>query len=127
MLKFTRVVSFALFLALVLSACNFPSADDESNGTEGSDAVLTAAAQTAEANLTQSAILNPPTIPPTNTAGIPTSTLAVATTSAPPTNPPPTQSCDIADFIEVSPVDSFFVVQNHTAHGFLFDSMENSA
>jgi hypothetical protein len=99
MSKITRLVSLALFFVLVLSACNLPSATDEAEETAGADAVLTAAAQTVEANMTQAAILNPPTVPPTSTVGFPTSTLAIATTSVPPTNPPPTQTCDVADFV----------------------------
>ena len=97
MSKIARLVSFATILMLVMSGCNLPS---NATPTQGADAVLTAAAQTVEANQTQAAILNPPTIPPTQTLGFPTSTLAVATTSAPPTNPPPTQSCDLMQFIE---------------------------
>jgi hypothetical protein len=53
-----------------------------------------------EANMTQAAILNPPTIPPTNTPGFATSTLAIATTSVAPTSPPATESCDVAQFID---------------------------
>ena len=98
--KFTRIVSLALLLALVLSACNLPSAADNAEATQNADALLTSAAQTVAANQTQAAFLNPPTVPPTSTVGIPTSTLAVATTSAPPTNPPATQPCDIAQFID---------------------------
>ena len=99
MYRATRIVSFALFFILVLSACNLPSASD-AEATQGADTLLTAAAQTVVANQTQSAILNPPTIPPTSTVGIPTSTLAIATTSIPPTSPPPTQTCDVAQFID---------------------------
>jgi hypothetical protein len=100
MLKTTRLASILLALVVGISACNLPS--NAATPTQGSQDVLTAAAQTVEANMTQSAILNPPTIPPTSTAGIPTSTLAVAvaTTSAPATSPPPTQSCDVAQFID---------------------------
>lgn len=100
MLKYTRIISLALFLTLVLSACNLPSAADNAEATQGAEALLTSAAQTVIANQTQAAFLNPPTIPPTSTVGIATSTLAVATTSAPPTNPPPTQTCDVAQFID---------------------------
>jgi len=100
MLKMTRIVSFAIFLSLVLSACNLPSVADNAEATQGAEALLTSAAQTVEANQTQAAILNPPTVPPTSTGGIPTSTLAIATTSVPPTSPPPTQTCDVAQFID---------------------------
>lgn len=97
MLKTTRLAFILLALVVGISACNLPS---NATPTQGADDILTAAAQTVEANLTQSAILNPPTIPPTSTAGIATSTLAVATTSVAPTSPPPTQSCDVAQFID---------------------------
>ena len=99
MFKTARLVSILFALVFGISACNFPT-NPTQTPTQGADAVLTAAAQTVEANLTQSAILNPPTIPPTSTPGIATSTLVVATTSAPSTNPPPTQTCDVAQFID---------------------------
>jgi hypothetical protein len=97
MSKFTRLLSIALLLVVVLSACNLPSTPVE---TEGADSVLTAAAQTVEANLTQAAILNPPTVPviPTSTTAPPTSTLAVSTnTQSGATNTP---ICDQAQFIK---------------------------
>ena len=97
MLKTTRLASIFLALVVGISACNLPS---NATPTQGAQDVLTAAAQTVEANMTQSAILNPPTIPPTSAVGIPTSTLAVANTSAPPTSLPPTQTCDVAQFID---------------------------
>jgi hypothetical protein len=92
-----RLVSILLIFMMGVSACNLPS--NAATPTADADVVLTAAAQTVEANMTQSAILNPPTIPPTSTAGFPTSTLAIAT-SAPPTSVPPTQSCDVAQFVD---------------------------
>ena len=96
MSKLARLVSITLFLALVLSACNLPSTTQE---TEGADAVLTAAAQTVEANLTQAAILNPPTVPviPTSTTAPPTVTLAAPTNTKPVATA--TQNCDDADFV----------------------------
>jgi hypothetical protein len=97
MSKTTRLASILLVLVVGLSACNLPS---NVTPTPGANAVLTAAAQTVEANKTQGAILNPPTIPPTNALGFSTSTLAVATTSVAPTSAPPTQICDVAQFIE---------------------------
>lgn len=99
MSKTAWLVSIHLFLAIVISACNLPS--NAATPTQGAEGVLTAAAQTVEANMTRSAILNPPTVPPTSTLGvsIPTSTLAVST-SVPPTSPPPTQTCDVAEFID---------------------------
>jgi hypothetical protein len=97
MIKTTRLVPIFLALVVSLSACNLPS---NMTPTSAADVVLTSAAQTVEANQTQAAILNPPTIPPTNTAGFATSTLTIATSSVPPTSPPPTQSCDLAQFVD---------------------------
>lgn len=97
MTKTTHLASVLLVLVIALSACNLPS---NATPTQGADAVLTFAAQTVEANMTQAAILNPPTVPPTSTANFLTSTLAVSTTSAAPTSPPPTQTCDVAQFID---------------------------
>jgi hypothetical protein len=99
MLKTTRLASILLIIMLGISACNLPSNAD-ATPTQGADAVLTAAAQTVEANLTQAAILNPPTVPviPTSTAGSPTVTLAVTTNTQPvATN---TQICDLALFVK---------------------------
>ena len=95
--KATRLIPVFLALVVILSACNLPS----SNVTPTAEAnlVLTSAAQTVEANMTQAAILNPPTIPPTSTLGFATATQAFATSVAP-TSPPPTQSCDVAQFID---------------------------
>lgn len=95
-----KLLGMFLLLALALPACNLPS---KAPPTEGADTVLTAAAQTVEANLTQAAILNPPTLPPTSPAATPapTITLAVPTTSIPPSlTPPPTTPCDVAQFID---------------------------
>lgn len=99
MSKSVRLASILLILVFGITACNLPS---NATPTHGADAVLTAAAQTVEANLTQVAILNPPTIPPTSTAGISTSTLAVSeNTSVPPTSvPSATQACDVAQFVD---------------------------
>jgi len=97
MSKTPRLVSIILFLALLLSACNLPASTQE---PEGAGAVLTAAAQTVEASLTQSAQQNTPTVPviPTSTLAIPTFTLAVSTNTQPAaTN---TSTCDLAQFIK---------------------------
>jgi hypothetical protein len=99
MSKTAWLAPILLTLILGISACNLPS-NAEATSTQGADAVLTAAAQTVEANLTQDAILNPPTVPviPTSTTGPPTSTLAVSTnTQAAATS---TQTCDLAQFIK---------------------------
>jgi hypothetical protein len=97
MTKTTRLASIFLVLVVGLSACNLPS---NVTPTQGVDVVLTSAAQTVEANMTQAAILNPPTVPPTSTANFLTTTLAVSTTSVIATSIPPTQTCDVAQFID---------------------------
>jgi len=96
MSKIAQFVSTILFIVLILSACNLPANSDEN--TRDADVALTAAAQTIEANLTQAAILNPPTVPPTQTLSIATSTLAISTsTQSVPTSTP---LCDLAQFIK---------------------------
>ena len=97
MTKTTRLASIFLVLLVGLSACNLPS---NVTPTQGVDIVLTSAAQTVEANMTQAAILNPPTVPATTTASFLTTSLAVSTTSVVATSPPPTQTCDVAQFID---------------------------
>jgi hypothetical protein len=97
MTKTIRLASIFLVLLVGLSACNLPS---NVTPTQGVDIVLTSAAQTVEANMTQAAILNPPTVPATSTVNFLTSTLAVSTTSVVTTSPPPTQTCDVAQFID---------------------------
>lgn len=91
------LVSILLSLLLGMSACNLPS---NATPTHGADVALTSAAQTVEANMTQAAILNPPTIPPTSTLGFSTATLAIATTRVPANTAVPTQTCDVAQFID---------------------------
>jgi len=112
MSRTVRFVSILLSLLFGISACNLPS---NTTPTAGVNMALTYAAQTVEANMTQAAILNPPTIPATSTPGFPTATLAIATTRVPPTNPPPTQSCDIAQFVDdVSIPDGTVLAPNET-------------
>jgi len=102
MSKSTRLVSILLFLALVLSACNLPG-----NATEepdGAQAVLTAAAQTVEANLTQAAVQNPTTQPtfavvPTSTIAAPTVTLAGPSPTSIAPVATATSDCDDGDFV----------------------------
>ena len=100
MFKSPRLVGLILFLALVLVACNLPGGTQEPE-EQGAEAVLTAAALTVEANLTQAAIQSPPTVPvvPTSTTAPPTVTLAVSspTTGAPAATA--TSDCDDADFV----------------------------
>ncbi len=99
MSKPSRLVSIILFLVLILSACNLPPNTQEETGS--ASAVLTAAAQTVEVSLTQSAAQNTPTVAvlPTSTIAPPTVTLAVA---SPTINVPAataTQDCDNGDFV----------------------------
>jgi len=96
--KTARLASIFIVLIVGLSACNLPS--NAITPTSAADVVLTSAAQTVEANMTQGAILNPPTVPPTSTLNFLTSTLAVSNTSAVPTSPPPTDTCDVAQFVD---------------------------
>jgi hypothetical protein len=99
----SRFLSIILFLALTLSACNLPASTQES---EGPGAVLTAAAQTVEANLTQLAVQNTATVSVqlTNTPALATITSAAASPAvASPTSGAPaatsTSDCDNADFV----------------------------
>lgn len=97
MSKFSRTNLIGAFLLLALAACNLPSGSPD---TESSDAILTAAAETVAANLTEAAVLNPPTIPVlvTNTP------LSTSTQPAPATNQPATSTttpiCDLASFVK---------------------------
>jgi len=98
MSRSVKFVSILLSLLFGVSACNLPS---RATPTQGVDVALTSAAQTVAVNMTQAAILNPPTIPPTSTLVFVTPSLAIATTRAPAaTAPPPTQSCDVAQFVD---------------------------
>ena len=99
----SRLFSIILFLALALSACNLPASTEE---PEGPGAVLTAAAQTVEANLTQLAVQSSPTVSvqPINATATATATLAaVSPVAASPTGGAPaasaTSDCDNADFV----------------------------
>jgi len=97
MSRSVRFIPILLSLLFGVSACNLPS---RATPTQGADVALTSAAQTVAVNMTQAAILNPPTIPPTSTLGFSTATLAIATTRVPATSAPPTQSCDVAQFVD---------------------------
>lgn len=94
----SRLLSIILFLALALNACNLPASTRE---PEGPGAVLTAAAQTVEANLTQLAVQNTPTITiqPTSTTTAATATLAAASPTGAAPGVTVTQNCDNADFV----------------------------
>jgi hypothetical protein len=100
MSKILRLISLILLLSLALSACNLPGKAQEA---EGPGAVLTAAAQTVEANLTQLAAQITPTAPvlPTDTTApvIATATTAVTFPTSGAPAPTATQDCDKADFV----------------------------
>jgi len=95
MFRTFRIISLLSIFVLILSACNLPSGTP----TQEPNVVFTAAALTVQAQSTQLAPFNTPTLPPppaTNTAvTIPTSTISI------PTVPPasPTAACDQAQFI----------------------------
>jgi len=98
MLKNARLASIIIVFVFGVSACNLPSSNV--TPTRGVDAALTAAAQTVEANMTQAAILNPPTIPviPTSTTAVLTPTLAIPTNTQPGSTSTPI--CDLAQFVQ---------------------------
>ena len=94
MLKTFRVLSLVSILVLIFSACNLPSGTP----TAEPNVVFTAAALTVQAQSTQLAPFNTPTLPPvqpTNTVASPTLAIPTVTRSV-----PPTASCDQAQFIK---------------------------
>jgi hypothetical protein len=111
MMKFNRVTTLFLAVALVLSACSLPNATPTQQINP--NAVFTAAAQTVVVQLTQNALLIPSaTVPP------PTSTITITDTPQPPAASPtgssgtvgpatstsapavaPTSACDAAQFV----------------------------
>jgi hypothetical protein len=105
MMRNYRILSILIALALVLSACNLPSAQPTEQVNP--NAVFTAAAQTVVAQLTQSALLNPTSVS-TTVAPPPANTVAPVTNTPQPLNAPtntsapaaaPTIGCDAAQFI----------------------------
>jgi hypothetical protein len=93
-----RISTLSVLVTLILSACNIPSAPVTESPTEGPNAVFTQAALTVQAQLTQSATFNTPTLPPAP----PTSTIVVLPTAIPATITPaasPTPICDQAQFV----------------------------
>jgi hypothetical protein len=103
-MKTYRILSLIIAAALVLSACNLPSAKPTEQANP--NAVFTAAAETVVAQLTQGALLNPASAPasiapPTGTPSVPTNTppplIAPTNTSGPVVIP--TTACDAAQFI----------------------------
>jgi Ig-like domain from next to BRCA1 gene len=97
MFKTFRIISLVSIFILILSACNLPSGTP----TEEANVIFTAAALTVQAQSTQLAPFNTPTlppVPPTNTAvTIPTATVFIPTT-APVFSPTP--ACDQALFVK---------------------------
>ena len=96
MYKFIRNTSILTVFILIISACNLPSS---APATEEPNAVFTAAAQTVQAQLTQSVPFSTPTLPPaapTNTtiASLPTLPRPSSTVAA-----PATPVCDQARFL----------------------------
>jgi hypothetical protein len=85
-----KLSGFMVIAVLVLSVCNFPSAGEPEVG-EG-DQILTAAAETIEAQFTQQPVATTPTTAATFT---PTNTLFPTNTSV----PAATAACDLATFI----------------------------
>jgi hypothetical protein len=99
----SKLITIILLLAPFLSACNLPASTQEPAGPW---AILTAAAQTVEANLTQLAIQNTPTVSvqPTSTADVATATSAVISPAAPSSTSDASgataaSDCDDADFV----------------------------
>lgn len=92
-----RLISILLVLILSLSACNLPSS--ASTPTEVANAVMTAAALTVQAQLTQPAGFSTPTLPQPAA----TNTSAVSLPTSPTTTRPPSASatpvCDLAQFV----------------------------
>lgn len=97
MLKVARNLSILVVIILIVSACNLPS---NAPATEGPNAVLTAAALTVQAQMTQSVPFSTPTLPltlPTNTSA-PASTLPPAPTATRAASATPV--CDQAQFVK---------------------------
>jgi len=95
MYKFTRIVSAISIGIFILAACNLPSS---APATDEPNVVFTAAALTVQAQMSQAAPFNTPTLPPpapTNTPFTLPTALPTATTVA-----APTASCDLAQFVK---------------------------
>ena len=95
--KAARIISILTVLILTLSACNLPSSAP--TPTEASNAVLTAAALTVQAQLTQPAAFSTPTLPlpaATNTSAV---SLPTSQASTLPPAASATPVCDQAQFV----------------------------
>ena len=98
MFKILRLISIMSVFILIISACNLPSNAATQNPNDP-NVVFTAAALTVQAQLTQAAPFNTPTLPPpppTNTA-VTVPTVAPVATITPLI--PPTAVCDQATFV----------------------------
>ncbi len=92
--KFSLISIISIFI-LILAACNLPA----KSATQDPNVVFTAAALTVQAQSTQLAPFNTPTLPPPAA----TNTVVVLPTLAVPTNTPlipPTPLCDLAQFVK---------------------------
>lgn len=95
MFKKFYLISVVSIFVLVLSACNLPS----SSATQDPNVVFTAAALTVQAQSTQLAPFNTPTLPPAPATNTPVTIPSVVV----PTNTPripPTPMCDLASFVK---------------------------
>src|SRR6185503_1471155 len=111
MFKVFRILSLVSSFVLILSACNLPSGTP----TPEANVVFTAAALTVQAQSTQLAPFNTPTIPPaqpTNTVAVPSATLAIPTIK-PAVSPTP--ACDQALFVKDVTIPDGTVVAPGTA------------
>jgi hypothetical protein len=99
MLKDARILCILTIIIFILSACNFPSS--AATPTAESNAVFTAAALTVQAQLTQPAPFNTPTLP-ISVATITSTSISVP--SLPASTLPPAASatavCDQAQFVK---------------------------
>ena len=98
MFKTARAVFILTALIFILSACNLPS-NAPVTPTQEANVVLTAAALTVQAQLTQSVPFSTPTLPPAQATNTP---LSIATLPPASTRPPAataTSLCDLAQFI----------------------------
>ncbi len=91
-----NILFLSLVLVFIITACNLPS---KAPATEEPNSIFTQAALTVQAQLTQSASFNTPTLPPAQ----PTNTLVVLPTAVPATLPPAasaTPVCDQAQYVK---------------------------
>lgn len=99
MFKIFRSISIVVILAIILSACNLPSRQTPTQDPNNPNVIFTAAALTVQAQSTQLAPFNTPTLPPpppTNTAVLTLPTVALPTNTAAVS---PTPMCDLALFV----------------------------